>query len=155
MPTISSQPANKVVVAGSNATFSVTATGVPTPVYQWLFNGVSVPGATASSLALNNVQAAQAGTYSVLVANSAGSLTSSNATLRVLVAPALTSQPGMPFQVSLSSVTGLVYTLEYKNALDDPAWTPLTPSLIGTGGPLMLQDTNSVVGTRFYRVRCD
>jgi hypothetical protein len=155
MPTISTEPSNQVVIAGTDVNFSVTATGAPLPAYQWRFNGVNLPGATASTLTLTYVQPAQAGTYSVLVANSAGALASSGATLRVLVAPLLTPLPGTRFQASLAGVTGLVYTLEYKNSLNDPVWTSLSPSLTGTGGILLLQDTNAITAARFYRVRCD
>jgi hypothetical protein len=55
----------------------------PSPTYQWLFNGTVISGATGSSLALNNVQQANAGNYTVSVTNSARSQTSNVATLTV------------------------------------------------------------------------
>ena len=58
-------------------------------------------------------------------------------------------------QVSLPSVSGLTYLLEYKTNLSDAAWLPILPSVSGTGGNLVLRDTNFVAGSRFYRVRCD
>jgi hypothetical protein len=49
-PLIAQQPASQLVSPGSNATFSVAATG-PAPLsYQWLFDGVDIAGATNSSL---------------------------------------------------------------------------------------------------------
>ena len=93
-PEISTQPADQTVVAGSNATLSVTATGMPTPAYQWLFGGTNLAGATGASLTLINVQSALAGDYSVLLTNSGGSITSDVATLTVVAsAPILGSQP--------------------------------------------------------------
>lgn len=86
-PQISSQPATQSVSAGGQATFAVTATGTPSPTYQWLRNGVAVSGATNASLALTNVQASQAGSYTVVVSNSAGSRTSNPATLTVVSGP--------------------------------------------------------------------
>ena len=55
--------------------------------------------------------------------------------------------------LSLLSAVGLTYTLEYKDALSDPAWTPIPPAVPGTGGPLSFQDTNALTSpARFYRV---
>ena len=82
LPTITTQPSNQTVTAGSNATFTVVATGNVTG-YQWKFNGVNIPGATGASFTLNNVQAANAGNYTVVVMNGAGPVTSATATLTV------------------------------------------------------------------------
>jgi len=87
--TITSQPASRSVDAGTTVRFRVNATGTPPLSYQWQFNGVgltnggSVRGATTASLTLTNVHPAQAGNYSVVVSNAAGSVTSSNALLTV------------------------------------------------------------------------
>jgi glucose/arabinose dehydrogenase len=82
-PSITAQPQNVTVSAGSSATFSVTATGTAPLNYQWRKNGINISGATASSYTIANVQPADAGTYSVIVSNTAGSATSNNATLTV------------------------------------------------------------------------
>lgn len=81
--TITQQPANVTVAEGGTATFSVTATGAGPITYQWAFNNVNIPGATASTLTLNNVTTNQAGTYFVRVTNPGGTVNSSNATLSV------------------------------------------------------------------------
>jgi sugar lactone lactonase YvrE len=82
-PIIAAQPQSQSVTAGYNVQFSVTATGEPTPTYQWNLYGVAISGATSSFLSLNNVQAASAGDYTVTVSNTYGSVTSNNATLTV------------------------------------------------------------------------
>jgi len=74
-------------------TFTVSATGTTPLSYQWRFGSTNIADATASSYTRVNVQASHAGNYSVIVANSAGSLTSSNATLTVVVPPIITAQP--------------------------------------------------------------
>jgi hypothetical protein len=43
--------------------------------FQWKFNGIDIAGATGDSLILTNVSVAQEGLYSVVVTNSAGSVT--------------------------------------------------------------------------------
>ena len=59
---------------------------------------------------------------------------------------------GTTANVSFTSVSGHSYTLEFKNALSDLAWTPILPAQPGTGGLLLLSDTLATNRTRFYRV---
>ena len=93
-PVIAAQPQSQIVSPGSNATFAVTATGTMPLSFQWLFNGTNISGATTNPLILQNVQFTNAGNYSVLITNSAGSATSSNAVLIVSnFPPGITAQP--------------------------------------------------------------
>jgi subtilase family serine protease len=93
-PQIATQPTNQTINSGNNVTFQVTVTGTPPLTYQWLFQGSALPGAGTSTLLLTNAQSGQAGDYSVVVTNSLGSVTSSVATLTViLIPPQITSQP--------------------------------------------------------------
>ena len=87
-PTIVTHPQSQTATVGSNVTLTVSATGSIPLSYQWLVNGTTLTGATASSLTLTNVQMNQAGNYSVVVSNSAGSASSSNALLTVVLPPA-------------------------------------------------------------------
>lgn len=83
-PAISTQPAaSQTVAAGGSATFSVVAIGTPAPTYQWRKNGVEIPGATSASLTLLALTSSNTAAYSVVVANVAGSVTSSDANLTV------------------------------------------------------------------------
>ena len=84
-PAITAPLQNQTVVASSNATFTVTASGTPPYAYQWYLNGEAITGATGSSLTVSNVSYAnQGGTYSVVITNSYGSVTSSMAALNVM-----------------------------------------------------------------------
>jgi sugar lactone lactonase YvrE len=80
-PTITVQPAPQSVALGASVTFTVQASGVPTPSYQWQFNGANVGGATNPSLTVANVQATSLGGYAVVVSNSVGSVTSNSSAL--------------------------------------------------------------------------
>jgi hypothetical protein len=83
-PMITAQPASVAESANATATFTVTAVGSATLSYQWYTNSVAVPGATTSSLAINNATTFENGTVlDVVVANGYGTVTSSNATLTV------------------------------------------------------------------------
>jgi hypothetical protein len=84
-PTFTLQPTSQSVSAGSNVTFTAGGTGSPTPTFQWRRNGVPINDAIAPSLTLANVQLSDAGDYSVVITNAAGSVTSNPATLTVFL----------------------------------------------------------------------
>ena len=94
-PVITNQPVNQTVTVGSNATFSVTAGGTAPLAYQWRFNVSSnILGATNSSYTITNAQSIHIGNYTVVITNSAGSITSSPAaTLTVNVPPGVSASP--------------------------------------------------------------
>lgn len=120
-PAISRQPGPQVALAGGSATFGVLASAAPAPTYQWRKNGNAIPGATSGTYTLLPVQAADAGAYDVVVANSFGSVTSSLASLTLVAAPAapvvtrqpanLTAAVGRPaaFTVSASGTPAPTY----------------------------------------------
>ena len=82
-PTIVTPPTSRTVAAGTSTSFTVVAGGTPAPALQWRLNSNPIPGATSSTLAIANVQAANAGAYTVVATNSAGSVESAAATLTV------------------------------------------------------------------------
>ena len=82
-PAITAQPQSQSVTVGATAQFSVTATGTPAPTYQWRLNNTAIAGATSPTLTLTGVQFTDGGTYTVTVANLAGTVTSIPATLTV------------------------------------------------------------------------
>jgi hypothetical protein len=92
-PQITTQPQNTTVTNGGNANFSVTATGTAPLTYQWRKTGANVPGATTSTFAVSGATTNDAVGYSVVVGNSSGSVTSSVATLTVLLPPAVITGP--------------------------------------------------------------
>jgi Immunoglobulin domain/NHL repeat len=82
-PVITGQPQSQTAMVGSNVTLSVTAAGRPAPTYQWSCNGTILNGATSSTLSLTSVQLTNAGSYTVTVTNSLGSVTSNQTMLIV------------------------------------------------------------------------
>ena len=82
-PAITVQPASQHVTPGSNAMFSVAASGSGSLTYQWKLNGTAIAGATNATYPVATVQAGNMGFYSVTVSNSAGSVDSAMAILTV------------------------------------------------------------------------
>lgn len=111
-PSITTQPANQTIVAGQNASFTIVATGDPTPTYQWRRNGLNISGATSATLNLTNVPFDGGGSFSVALSNPGGSIVSSAATLTVNpIAPVITSPDtatgilGRLFQYQVTATT--------------------------------------------------
>lgn len=83
-PSITAQPTSRTVNAGQTASFSVAASGTPTPTYQWQRNGANIGGATSATYTTAATVAGDNGaTFRCVVSNRAGSATSSSATLTV------------------------------------------------------------------------
>jgi hypothetical protein len=87
-PSITTQPGNQTVTVGQTATFSVVATGTAPLSYQWQQNTgtgfVAISGATSSRYTTPPTSSSNSGnTFNVIVTNSAGSVTSNAATLKV------------------------------------------------------------------------
>jgi hypothetical protein len=97
------------VSAGQAASFTVSATGGGTLAYQWRKGGTAISGATAATYSIAATSTSDAGSYDVIVSNSAGSVTSAAATLTVAAAtsaPVIVTQP-----VSQSVAAGASVTL--------------------------------------------
>ena len=154
VPVIVTQPAAVTANLGSTATFTVTASASPAPTYQWRKDGLVLAGATAATLSLPALTAASAGVYSVVVANSLGSVTSNNATLTVNTVPAaptVTTQPLSQFSVVGQSVTFTVVAT--GNPAPTYQWLKNSIPLAGasaatlTLGSLTLADAGNYVVT--------
>jgi alpha-tubulin suppressor-like RCC1 family protein len=90
---ITVQPQNVTAVPGDTVSFTVGATGSQPVTYQWRKNGAAIAGAINSTLSLFNVTTNDNGSYSVIVSNPLGSVTSSNAVLQVNVPVFISEHP--------------------------------------------------------------
>jgi hypothetical protein len=99
---IVSGPAPVSVPAGSQAVFNANVIGSAPLTMQWYKDAALLAGAVSSQLVIPNAQAADAGTYQLLVSNFLGTAVSPDATLTVLpVRPSFVLQP-----VSVAAVAG-------------------------------------------------
>jgi hypothetical protein len=135
-PLITAQPLDVAVKVTSNVTFTVTATGLPAPGFQWQFNGADLPGANGSSYTLAYAQYTNAGSYRVLATNIAGSAASSSALLTILAAAPAELQtiswlPDASLQLRISGDPGATYYVESSTNLVD--WLQFTNVTISTG----------------------
>ncbi len=121
---VASAPVSLTNCPGTTASFSVSATGTGLS-YQWIKDGTALVGRTGSTLVLNSVTSANAGTYAVVVSGTCGNSVTNFATLavnqNVVVANApvsLTNCPGTTASFSVNATgTGLSYQWS-KNGTD-------------------------------------
>ena len=82
-PGITQQPVSVSALADEPATFTVAVSGSSPFTYQWQLNGVNLLGANAATYSIFQVQSTNVGSYTVVVGNAAGSVTSAVATLTI------------------------------------------------------------------------
>lgn len=82
-PGITTQPQDSSVSPGQSVALTVVATGDQPLFYQWRKGGSPISGATNATYTIVNAQAPDNGTYSVVVSNAFGTVTSSNAVVTV------------------------------------------------------------------------
>ena len=162
-PTITTQPASMVSSAGSNLQLTVVANGTAPLSYQWSHNGQPIQAATQSTLLLNALIRASSGNYTVSVSNTAGTVTSQSALLRVLVPQRILApirQPNGQYRIMFGDHDGGPLTAAEAANFEIWAtsnlrtgWTQLTTPVAADGTMLYLDDDQSVgQPQRFYRI---
>jgi Immunoglobulin I-set domain/Immunoglobulin domain len=166
-PTISSQPASQIVPQGATVLLGVTAAGSPTPAYQWkkgagnlsdgaTGNGSTFGGSATATLAITNAQAADSGSYSVGITNTAGGTNSSAAQLLV-VAPAAGGQTpqlagGTAGAFSFTALAGYRYLVQRNtNLTAGIGWVTLTNLSPAFSGYVFNYSDNPTSPAAYYR----
>jgi len=89
-PVITEQPVNQTNILGTTATFTVSATGTPEPVYQWQIlsgNWTNLSDRTNATLVLSNVLTSDEADYRAVINDDAGTTNSAVAHLYVVEPP--------------------------------------------------------------------
>jgi hypothetical protein len=153
-PFVVAQPQSRTVVSGQSVPFSVTAIGASPLAYQWYFNtNTPIANATNAALTVSN-----AGTYSVIVTNLFGWVTSSIAVLTI--GPPSVAVAGRPvltngvFHVLFNGLANQTYAVDRGSNILGPWQLGYTNLTSDPNGLFHLFDAASPsVTTRYYRVR--
>ena len=153
---ITAQPVGQNVLAGSTATFAVTATGSAL-CYQWEKNGVNLPSATSSAYSIPSATTNDTGAYWVVLTNASGSATSTIANLVVGLPPqrlAVSFSSSQGVHLQLSGTPNFPYVLQSATNLTPPvSWQPVLTNLADLTGEWAFTATNSSqYPARFYRM---
>ncbi len=156
--TITAQPSGVTVNPGSQITLEVAVSGTDPIVYQWRKNGVDIAGATGASLKMDSAQQIDEGTYTVLVSNVLGSVTSAPAAVMVNDPVSISVQPsgfavnpGSPVELSvlvsgtgpfsyqwrrngvaIPSASGAVLRIEASSEGDEGSYSVAVSNVVGT-----------------------
>jgi len=170
-PVIAVQPLGISVQNGGTALISATAVSLTSMQFQWYQNGkkynngndvvnVVVPlVGTVSTLTLSGVKSSDAGTYSVVVKNAVGQVTSSNAVMVVLantvsnvvnIVSSGTHVVPSGFQIQLSGLANSNYVIQASTDLK--IWTPISTNSSATGSISYIDTAAKAMPNRYYRV---
>ena len=140
VPFIQAAPESQSIICGDNGAFQVTADGSRPFTYQWQLNGEAIAGAIEPTLLLTNVFTNQVGSYSVIISNQYGAITSVPVTLSIPVEPPFITSPltanakqGQPFTYT---ITGVHSPNSFGAAFLPPGLTLDTTNGIISGIPL-------------------
>lgn len=137
VPSITTQPQPQIRLASgtsSTVVFNVAASGNPAPTYQWQRNGAAITGQRSPTYVLADATEAQAGTYTCVVTNSEGSVTSNPAVLSFTPTPA--ANRGRLTNLSIRTNAGTdARTLIVGFSLGGAGTTGSTPLLVRGMGP--------------------
>jgi hypothetical protein len=147
-PAIQTPPQTQTTEAGSEVELRVEAHASPLPAYQWFFNGTPRLNWTNSVLQLAGVQYSQAGVYTVVVTNTAGSATSPPALLSVIPMVERKRVPG----INVMGEAGSTYHLDCAEALGPSVdWFNLGKVTLAEASQFYFDLTSPLPHQRFYR----
>ena len=148
VPTILKPPPTQTAEAGATVLLTVNATGDPPPAYQWYLNGTNLLGCTSCNLVLANLLLSESGTYTVVVTNMFGAVTSAPVTVNVIAPVVRRLVPG----VKLIAPVGTFWGLDYRDNLGPTAnWETLAVMSLTNASQFYFDLSAPLPPQRFYR----
>ena len=159
-PIIAVQPLGLSVSSGGTAILTVVAASVTSMSFKWYRNGQVIPGATGSIITLNNVSAADSGSYYVEIRNASGTAVSQSALLLVLL-PDTTKDQAQPLPISSAKMTPAGFEIKLSGVTSSKcviyastnltSWTPITTNAPSAGAVSYIDARALQVPMRFYK----
>jgi hypothetical protein len=151
-PIITVPPLDQTVPEHGTATFSVVAISLTQLHYQWYKDGSIIPGAKGTAYTITNASYIDVGEYSVKVSNSAGTVSSGSATLKVITLPLQFVSANMVsngFSLQLAGPINSQYIILTSTNLSN--WVRLSTNNAPNGVAEFIDRRGTNGGTRFYR----
>jgi hypothetical protein len=130
------QPQAQVAALGGSVRLYVQALGAGALSYQWRKNGVAIPGATAATLTLNGLTAADATGYDVVVTDAGSGRTLTSAAAALTLVPA--GDPGRLVNLSiLTSINAASPQFTVGTVIGGAGTSGTKPLLVRAAGPAL------------------
>ncbi|MGA2557495.1 MAG: immunoglobulin domain-containing protein, partial [Verrucomicrobiota bacterium] len=147
VPAILMPPQTQTAEAGATVHFAVEATGEPAPAYRWCQNGTNMLSCANNELVLTNIPYARSGTYTVVVTDVFGAVTSAPVMLNVIAPVPRRRVPG----VNLTGQAGNFLGLDYRDNLGPTAnWQTMATMTLSNASQYYF-DLSPLPTQRFYR----
>lgn len=118
-----SGPAPQIVGPGTPVVLRMQMSASEPLSYQWLHNGMAIPGATNSSLSLGGMNMASAGQYTATVRNAMGTVGNSSAAVSMFEVMLTNGAP----RLVVAAPTGSRFRIDYSDSLETGAdWQAMT-----------------------------
>jgi len=148
LPTILLPPRTQTAEAGARVHLVLDAKGEPPPAYQWCLDGTNIPGCGADGcLDFDNISFSQSGTFTVVVANYLGAVTSAPVMLNVIAPVARRLVPG----VNLTGKAGNFLGLDYRDNLGPATYWQTMATMTLSNASQFYFDLSPLPPHRFYR----
>jgi len=128
-PSIITQPQSQTVFVGDNIHLAVTASGSLPFQYTWRKNGVDIPGPNSGIFVISNAAVGDTANYSVVLANSAGSVTSAVARAEAHLEAQTTLA-----QDNFDTPVGTAYDFSFTYSSDSTLILPSTRGTLADAG---------------------
>lgn len=150
---ITQHPASIRRLPGTNAVFTALSQGTGPITYHWRKDATPSALSSSATLTVSNLTANDAGAYSVIVSNSAGTQTSSGAVLSIASRPVISpSKVNSSIRLAFTGETGVTYRVETATTVTATAWNTLTNLTPLADGPIAITNTPAS-SNLFYRLR--
>ena len=149
VPFITLQPSSQIVRAGSTVALTVAVGGDQPLNYQWLKNGLEMPGSNSMKLTLTSVQPEDVADYSVRISNAAGETLSTEARVNLQTEFLSVQQQAVgEIELLVAGEAGRRYQLQTSMDLEN--WSPRTNYLNATGVKTLTDSSSDTA--RFCRI---
>jgi hypothetical protein len=146
--TMMSAPAAQIVGPGATVMLQIQMAASEPLTYQWLHEGMPIPGATNAMRTLSGTGMASAGQYTVMARNSVGTVASASTALSMFT---MQFTNGMP-HLTVAAPSGSRFRIDYSDLLGNSAsWHTMT-NFTTMGSMTQMSDTPPQASrARFYR----
>ncbi len=128
-PTLEPLPSELALHAGEDFALTAAASGTEPIQYQWMLNGLDLPGATSARFSRSGVDSTLAGTLSVRATDAAGGIATSGPITLTVAPPPTLRWAASGSVLEAVTIPGRSYRLESRAELESGTWSEVSTTL--------------------------